>query len=97
MMGSMSGSDRQDGGAAARASTPTGSPMLERLRRGEIGLDEYLDERTEQAVQHLKGTLSAEQLGSVRATLREQLLTDPVLVELLRRATGQDVSTRDAG
>jgi hypothetical protein len=93
----MAGSDRQDGGAAARASAPASSPLLERLRRGEIGLDEYLDDRTEHAMRHLRSTLSAEQLASVRATLREQLLTDPVLVELVRRATGEDVSTRDAG
>lgn len=60
--------------------------------RGEISLDQYLDRRLEQALEHLTGRMSPEQLDFVRDTLREQLRTDPVLVEMIRRATGQDVS-----
>jgi|SRR5687768_12225172 hypothetical protein len=65
-----------------------GSDDLARLHRGELSLDAYLDARSAEAVRHLEGKLSAEQLEFVRQTLREQLATDPVLVELVRRATG---------
>ncbi|MEB2310316.1 MAG: hypothetical protein OZ921_07310 [Sorangiineae bacterium] len=70
------------------AGPPTGSEELGRLERGEIGLDQYLDARVTGAVEHLQGELPAEQLEFVRESLREQLATDPVLVELVRRATG---------
>jgi hypothetical protein len=66
-----------------------GSDALGRLERGEIALDDYLDARSAEAVRHLEGKLPAEQLQFVQQTLREQLATDPVLVELVRRATGK--------
>lgn len=65
-----------------------GTDPLARLERGEIGVDQYLDAKVSQAVQHLEGRLGAEQLEFVKAALREQLRTDPVLVELVRRSTG---------
>ena len=65
-----------------------GSDALGQLQRGEISVDQYLDTRVDHAVEHLQGTLSAEQLDFVKSTLREQLSADPVLVELVRRATG---------
>ena len=65
------------------------STELERLTRGEISLDDYLDARVTEAVQHLEDKLSSDQLAFVRQTLRDQLATDPVLVELVRQATGK--------
>ena len=38
---------------------------------------------------HLEGRLSPEQLEFVKEELRAQLQSDPVLIELVRRATGQ--------
>ncbi len=64
-----------------------GSVALGQLQRGEIGLDEFLDAKVEEATAHL-GALPAEQLDFVRETLRGELRNDPVLVELVRRATG---------
>jgi hypothetical protein len=64
-----------------------GSAALERLRRGEIDLDQYLDTRVDEAVRPFSGRLPAEQLEFVKSTLREQLATDPVLVELVRQTT----------
>ncbi len=64
---------------------------LEKLARGEISLDDYLDARVSEAVQHLEGRLNTEQLAFVRQTLRDELATDPVLVELVRQATGKTV------
>ena len=61
---------------------------LGRVSRGELGIDEYLNLRVAEATRHLDGQLPQEQLEFVRLTLREQLNTDPVLVELVRRTTG---------
>ncbi len=62
---------------------------LARLESGEITLDQYLDGQVDQAVSHLQDKLPAAQMTIVRETLREQLQTDPVLIELVKRATGQ--------
>jgi hypothetical protein len=65
------------------------SGQLARLERGEIGLDAYLDGKVSEATQHLAGKLPPEQLAFVRQTLRGELASDPVLVELVRRTTGK--------
>lgn len=76
----------QVGGASASA-------PLQQLQAGEISLDQYLDTRVDSAVEHLDGKLPADQLDFVRQTLRQELETDPVLVELVRRATGLSSSS----
>lgn len=67
------------------------SDALERVQRGELSVDEYLDTRVAEATAHLQNRLPAEQLDFVKESLREQLQTDPVLVELVKRATGASV------
>jgi flagellar biosynthesis/type III secretory pathway protein FliH len=62
---------------------------LARLERGEIGLEAYLDARVEEATRHLASRLSPAQLDFVKQTLRTELESDPVLIELVRRATGK--------
>ena len=64
------------------------SAELSSLQRGELSLDQYLDGRVDEATSHLAGKLSPEQLDFVKQSLREQMATDPVLVELVQRATG---------
>jgi len=64
------------------------SSSLERLGRGEISLDQYLDARVGDAVRHLEGRMSGTQMDVVRTALRESFASDPVLMELVRRATG---------
>lgn len=66
----------------------SGTESLRRLEQGELTIDQYLDQRTADAVRHLEGRLSPEHIEFVRQSMREQLATDPVLVELVRRATG---------
>jgi hypothetical protein len=78
----------QVGAAPAAVTISRVSAELERLQRGELSLDEYLDQRVEQAVGHLVGKIGVEQLDFVKQSLREQLGTDPVLTELVRRTTG---------
>jgi len=67
------------------------SEALVRLQRGEIGLDEYLEVRVQAATAHL-GVLPPAQLDFIRETLRAELGSDPVLVELVRRTTGTAAS-----
>ena len=86
---SPSGSDFKVGEASAAQSTGE----LARLERGEIGLDAYLDGKVGEATQHLAGKLSPEQLDYVRQTLRTELSSDPVLLELVRRTTGRAPET----
>jgi hypothetical protein len=73
---------------AAGASRISGSPALERLSRGEIDLPTYLDARVGEATKHLVGRLPEPELEFIRASLRAELSSDPVLVELVRRTTG---------
>lgn len=82
------------GGARAGGGV-AGSEALAQLQRGELSLSQYLDVTVQQAVQHLEGKLSTEQLGFVRVELRRQLESDPTLQELVRRTTGQLPSAGD--
>ena len=88
------------GASVTEAPTPTskpaeGSDALQALQRGEIDRTQYLDARVGGAVAHLEGRLPPEQLDAVRRAVREQLETDPVLAELVRRATlGSPQGTR---
>jgi len=78
----------RDPAGVRAASGPAGSVELGRLERGEIDLNRYLDARADAAVRHLEGRLPAEHVAFVRHALREQIASDPVLIELVRRTTG---------
>ncbi len=73
---------------AANVGAAQGVTPLERLQTGEIDLNQYLDLRIQQATSHLEGKLSAERLSFIRESLRAQLETDPMLVELVSKAAG---------
>ena len=79
--------------ARAVASRPQVSEALRKLRNGEIGIEEYLDIRADAAVVHLTALLSASDIKTIRDTIRAQLTTDPVLIDLIRRATGHEISS----
>lgn len=66
---------------------PSTEGLLERLERGELSVDQYLDSRVDQAIAPFQAHLSPEKLEFMRDALRAQLENDPVLVELVRRAT----------
>jgi hypothetical protein len=78
----------RDVGRAGEAERAAATGALERLGRGEITLDQYLDGRVAEAIEHLQGRVPPGQIDFVRAALRESLASDPVLLELVRRATG---------
>lgn len=64
------------------------NPEVSALERGELSVDQYLDQQVASAAQHLEGRLSAEQLTFIKESLRASLETDPVLMELVKRVTG---------
>ena len=73
------------------ASTPAASTALERLRAGEIDLGGYVDRKVDEATSHLSA-LPVDQLESIRDSLRERIVSDPSLVDLLQSATGETLS-----
>jgi hypothetical protein len=75
------------GSEGASGATRVDNSLVDRLQSGELTRDQYLDIRADQAVHHLVGQLPTDQIDTIRATLREQLSTDPLLVTLVGRAT----------
>lgn len=86
--GAIDGKTAQAASAVSGAGAVDASSPLGRLQRGEIDLDRYLDLKVEGATAKLQG-LSADELASIKDMLRDQMATDPQLVELVRNATGQ--------
>lgn len=64
------------------------SSPLARLRAGEIDVNGYVDLKVDDATASLKGVPAAE-LDEIKKALRDQLRTDPGLVDLVRSATGK--------
>lgn len=74
----------------ATTSVDASSPLA-RLRAGEIDVNGYADLKVEEATKGLEG-LSPGELGDIRSMLKEQLVSDPGLVDLVRTATGASPS-----
>lgn len=79
----------------SRTAEAAGASAVERVRAGALSVDQYLDIKVNEATAHLDGKLSADHLAFVRASLREQLAADPVLVELVQKAAGAAPPTRE--
>ena|SRR6185436_4779461 len=84
-VGSKGGEFKVPKGAVAEVAA---KPPLEQLRSGEITMSQYLDIKVDEATSHLDKRLSVEQLSFIRKSLREQLSSDPMLVELVKSTTG---------
>jgi hypothetical protein len=76
-------------GAALRAVSAPVSPALDRLRRGELTVEAYVEDRVEHAMARLDQHMSAEQREQVRQVLREHVMTDPALQKQLEALTGR--------
>ena len=63
------------------------SDLLQRLESGQVNQEQYLDIKAEQAVAHLVGQIPVEQVDLIRATLRDQLSSDPLFQRLVRQVT----------
>jgi hypothetical protein len=68
--------------SALRAFALREETLVDRLKRGEISQTEYLDLRVEEALAPHAARLDQKHLEFLRQTLREQLATDPQLIEL---------------
>lgn len=64
------------------------SAALARLRAGEIDANAYVDLRVEEATKGLDG-LSVAELDDIKKILRDQMATDPGLIDLVRTAAGR--------
>jgi len=78
---------------ALPAETSQSNEALQRLHRGEVSLDQYLDEQVERALALAKGRISDDRLAIVRRILNDTIRTDPAVIEVIRRATGQVITT----
>lgn len=74
-------------GAAAKRLVRAGSEALEQLKRGELTVEQYIEDRVEHALGAIPFPLTGEQRESVKETLRFQVQTDPALSEYLRLTT----------
>jgi len=80
-------------GAVLRAVGPQVSPALEQVRRGELSVEEYVEQRIEVAMAHVDPRLSAEQRERAREVLREHIMSDPVLSSQLGKLVGKPIAT----
>jgi len=86
---SVEGTEKTQAGAAV--GTVDASAPLERLRAGEVDVNGYVDLKVEEATKGLDG-LAPSDLADIRQMLRDQMATDPGLVDLVTKATGSPAS-----
>jgi hypothetical protein len=77
-------------GVTGAANVDATSPHS-RLRAGEIDVNQYVDLKVDEATQHLSA-MPPSDLADIKALLREKLVSDPGLVDLVRHSTGQTPS-----
>jgi hypothetical protein len=77
--------------AAGLDHVPAGASPLERFRSGEVDVNGYVDLEVDNATAGLDG-LSAAELDAIKSVLRDQMKSDPGLVELVRTTTGSSPS-----
>lgn len=74
--------------ATEATTTVDATSPLGRLRAGEIGVEQYVDLKVDEATRGLEGLPKAD-LESIRSMLRARVAEDPALVDLVRSATGK--------
>ena len=72
--------------AAPVDATQAASPLAQ-LKSGAIDVERYLDLKVDAATASLEG-MPAAALAEVKKMLRDQLASDPVLVDMVKSATG---------
>lgn len=72
---------------ATRVDATQGASPLARLRAGEIDVNAYVDLKIEEATKGIRGMPPAD-LADVKKILRDQIATDPSLVDLVKQSTG---------
>lgn len=84
-------SEKTEAKAAAAAVGGVSATPLERLHAGHVDVNGYLDLKVEEATAHLKG-LNPTELSAIQKMLREQLVSDPALSDLVKSAAGASPS-----
>lgn len=86
---SLEGVERtRDAAAVQKTGSVDATSPLARLRAGEIDVERYLDLKVDEATRPLVG-LPPQDLADIKKLLRDQLATDPGLVDLVKTATGK--------
>jgi hypothetical protein len=84
--------ERAEGATEAREAggvSAAGQPgPLAQLKSGAIDVEGYVDLKVDEATANLKG-LSPGELDEIKRVLRDQMVSDPGLVDLVRTASGQ--------
>lgn len=70
----------------AASMTSAVSPLAQ-LKSGAIDVEQYLDLKVDAATKSLEGMPAAE-LDQIKKMLRDQLASDPMLVDMVKAATG---------
>ncbi len=76
---------------AARETSSKGSEALQKLKRGELSVEEYLEAKVDRAVARLGALVTPEERRLLREVVWEHCLIDPAIGEYLRRLTGGDL------
>lgn len=87
----MAEGSKRPGGALRAVNAPV-SPGLEQLRRGALSLEAYVEDRITRAMVHVDPQLSDDQREQVRQTLREHVMTDPLLRKQLEELSGHPLT-----
>ena len=67
----------------------TGRDIYAKFKSGELDINGYIEARIDHAMAHLSSTTSAARTEEIRAVLRNTIETDPGLIDLVERVTGQ--------
>lgn len=66
----------------------SGPSPLAQLKAGSIDMNRYLDLKVDEATKALDG-MPATQLAEIKKTLRDTIASDPMLVDMVKSATGK--------
>ena len=81
-------------GKKADAVDAVSSAPLDELRAGKIDVNQYVEKKLDEATSHLKG-LHASELAHIRDVLRDKMVHDPQIADLVRQAAGSVPTPHD--
>ncbi len=75
------------GAQKAEGAQAVSAGPLDELRAGKIDVNRYVDLKLDEATAHLKG-LHTSELAHIRDVLRDKIVHDPQIADLVRQAAG---------
>jgi len=85
---------RQETNTLTHGDVDSEQAALAQLDLAEASVNQYLQERVDAAVVHLRGLLPPEELELLKEQLMEQMYTDPTISELVQHATSRSPTGR---